>query len=92
MMDKSRQFVFCGRCGEVELSKEEYKHQMMRGDIEWFCPRCGYHARFTRDLMPCLDSNCDGWLDMEKGGDICGSCGQDQHDLYYADEGLESEE
>ncbi len=78
----NRRFVRCVKCGEVELSSNEYDRQMMNAWAEWFCPRCWAFASFTKDLTPCLDINCDGWLDMEKGTDICDTCGQSQQAIY----------
>ena len=33
-------------CGQVELTLEEYMHQLNKPDSGWFCPHCGSTADF----------------------------------------------
>ena len=39
--------VDCPRCGTVELTESEYKHQMLKVDSFWQCPKCRGNAQWN---------------------------------------------
>lgn len=38
--------VHCKHCGDMPLSQEMYRAEMMRPDSRWSCPQCGQDADF----------------------------------------------
>jgi len=41
--------VICRVCGPVDITEEQYDHQMDRPDSPWTCPRCARLAEFDDD-------------------------------------------
>lgn len=69
-MQSIRSFIYCHRCGRVELTPQEYDQQMKRPGALWFCPDCKGLADWDHIEYRC--PACDGWI--HENQEVC-SCG-----------------